>query len=251
MLFGTGKRLNLFRGRQVNLSVNGSPVNTTTCYKYLGVHLDQTLNFDTHLHKIYKKAAGRVNLFRRIRSSIDTFSAQRIYQSMIMPVFTCCGYNSLGFSESRKRMISSIGKRRLEIITPKCSPKNCDLGFLAIETCCFVFDCLDGTTWFPFRNYFQRFHHNSLNTRNNGKAAKLPKVKLYSHWGLSRTNALCVPWDSCTVSTVDPWGNSLCSYICEFGINWPVFMLLIPLSVKTDTRPSLSPTHLPCSNGTL
>ena len=97
MLFGTSKRLNLLHDRQVNFSVNGSAVNTT-CYNYHGVHLDPTLNFDTHFHKIYKKAAGKVNLLRRIRSSIDTFSAQRIYQSMIMPIFTYCGYNSLGWS---------------------------------------------------------------------------------------------------------------------------------------------------------
>ena len=114
-----------------------------------------------------------------------------------------------------------------------------------MKTCCFVFDCLNGTTCFPFRNYFQRFHHNSLNTRNNGKAAKLPKVKLYSQWGPSRTNALCVPCDPCTV---DLRGNSLCSYICEFGINWPVFMLFIPLFVKTDTRhPVCRPNHLPAA----
>ena len=78
VLFGTGKRLNLFRGCQVKLSVNDDPINTTTCYKYLGVHLD----------------------------------------------------------------------------------------------------CLNGTACFPFKDYFQRLHHNALNTRNNGKTAKLPKVKL-------------------------------------------------------------------------
>ena len=184
MLFGTSKRLSLFHDRQVNLSVNGSSINTTTCYKYLGVHLDPTLNFETHFHKIYKKAAGRVNLLRRIRSNIDTFSAQRIYQSMIMPILTYCGYNSLGWSESRKRMIRSIEKRSLEIISPKCSPQNCDLRFLTIDNflqkkaCCLVFDCLYGTVCSPFKNYFQRVNHNALNTRNNGKAAKLPKVKL-------------------------------------------------------------------------
>ena len=48
MLFGTGKRLNLFQGRQVKLLVNDSPINTTTYYKYLGMHLDPTLNFETH-----------------------------------------------------------------------------------------------------------------------------------------------------------------------------------------------------------
>lgn len=58
MLFGTGKCLNLFQGCQVKLSVNGSPINTITCYKYLGVHLDPTLSFETHFQNIYKKAAG-------------------------------------------------------------------------------------------------------------------------------------------------------------------------------------------------
>ena len=184
MLFGTGKRLNLLQGCQVKLSVNDSPINATTCYKYLGVHLDPTLNFETHFQKMYKKAAGRVNLLRRICSSIDTLSAQRIYKSMIMPIFTYCGYNSLGWSESRKRMIRSIETRSLEIISPKCSSKNCDLRFLTIDNflqkraCCFVFDCLNGTACFPFKDYFQRLHHNVLNTRNNGKSVELPKVKL-------------------------------------------------------------------------
>ena len=133
---------------------------------------------------MYKKAAGKVNLLRRIRSSIDTLSTQRIYQSMIMPIFTYCGYNSLGWSESRKQMIRSIETRSLEIISPNYSPQNCDLRLLTIDNflqkraCCFVFDCLNGTACFPFKDYFQRLHHNALNTRNNGKTAKLPKVKL-------------------------------------------------------------------------
>ena len=117
MLFGTGKRLNLFHACQVKLSNNGSPINTTTCYNYLGVHLDPTLNFETHFKRIYKKAAGRANLLRRIRSSIDTFTTQRNYQSIIMPIFTYCDYTSLGWSESLKRMIHCfIESRSLEII---------------------------------------------------------------------------------------------------------------------------------------
>ena len=96
MLFGTGKHLNLYQDCQVKLSVNDSSI--TTCFKYLDVHLDLTLTFETHFQKMYKKAAVRVKLLRRIRSSIDTFSAQRIYQSIIMPIFMYCSYNSLGWS---------------------------------------------------------------------------------------------------------------------------------------------------------
>ena len=81
-------------------------------------------------------------------------------------------------------MICSIETRSLEIISPKCSSKNCDLRFLTIDNflqkraCCFVFDCLNGTACFPFKDYFQRLHHNALNTSNNGKSVELPKVKL-------------------------------------------------------------------------
>ena len=89
-MFGTGKRLNLYQGCQVKLSFNNSSINTTTRY------LDPTLTFEMHFQKMYKKAAGRVNLL------------QRIYQLMIMPIFTYCDYNSLGWSESCRRMICSI-----------------------------------------------------------------------------------------------------------------------------------------------
>lgn len=58
MLFGTAKRLNRLQGRQLNLMVNGLPINTATSHKYLGVHLDSTMNFETHFNKTYKKAAG-------------------------------------------------------------------------------------------------------------------------------------------------------------------------------------------------
>ena len=126
-----------------------------------------------------------MSLLRPIHSNIYTFSAQRIYQTMIMPIFTYCGYNGLGWLESCKRtcMIPSVEKQSLGIISPKCSPQNCDLRFLTInnflqkKVCCLVFDYLNGTACSPFKNYFQRLNHNH-DHRNNGKAAKLPKVKL-------------------------------------------------------------------------
>ena len=55
MLFGTGKLLNLFQGCQVKISVDDSPISTTTCYKYFGMHLDLTLNFEMH----FQKCTGR------------------------------------------------------------------------------------------------------------------------------------------------------------------------------------------------
>ena len=102
MLFGTAKRLSGFDGKELKLSVNGSRIDMTSNYKYLGVYLDPTLNIDMHVYKKYKKAAGRVNLLRRICS--NTLSAERIYRAMIMPIFTC-GQITLGWSETRRCQI--------------------------------------------------------------------------------------------------------------------------------------------------
>jgi len=57
MLFGKAKRFKSgFDGKELNLSVNGSRIDTTTNYKYLGVHLNPILKLDMHFNKTYKKA---------------------------------------------------------------------------------------------------------------------------------------------------------------------------------------------------
>ena len=93
-----------------------SRIDTTTNYKYLSVYLDPTLNLDMHFYKTYKKAAGRVNLLRRIRSNTDTLSAERIYRAMIMPIFTYCGQITLGWSETRRCQIRNLEQRSHRII---------------------------------------------------------------------------------------------------------------------------------------
>ena len=75
MIFGTAKRLNALNGRQLALTVNGTLINTTSSYKYLGVNLDSSLNLESHFNKMYRRAAGRFNLLRRIRPLIFLMKA--------------------------------------------------------------------------------------------------------------------------------------------------------------------------------
>ena len=183
MLFGTAKRLNGFDGNELNLSANGSRIDTTTNYKYLGIHLDSTLNLDMHFCKTYKKAAGRVNLLRRIHSNTDTLSAERIYRAMIMPIFTYCGQITLGWPETRRCQIRSLEQRNHRIILQNSKCLNCELRLPTIEiflkkrACLFVFDCLNGNVCRPFKNYFNFLTHD-FNTRNSETTIALPKVKL-------------------------------------------------------------------------
>ena len=65
---------------------------------------------------LYKRAAGRFNLLRRIRPFIDKSSAKKIYKAMIQPVFTYCGTLGLCWSHSRKSRIESIERQRQKVI---------------------------------------------------------------------------------------------------------------------------------------
>ena len=120
MIFGTAKRLNALNGRQLALTVNGTLINTTSSYKYLGVNLDSSLNLESHFDKMYKRAAGRFNLLRRIRPLIDNSSAEKIYKTMIQPVFTYCGiWVSVGHVLVRvklKALNVEVSKSLVEII---------------------------------------------------------------------------------------------------------------------------------------
>ena len=74
MIFGTAKRLNALNGRQLALTVNGTLINTTSSYKYLGVNLDSSF-----LTKCIKE---------QLEDLIYKSSAGKIYKAMIQPVFT-------------------------------------------------------------------------------------------------------------------------------------------------------------------
>ena len=169
MLFDTGKRLSLLHGRQLNIKINRETrINCTTNYKHLGVYLDPSLNLETHFNKMCKKAAGRVNLVQCVRDSIDTSSAERIYRAMIMPVFTYCSSITLGWSETRRKIIRNNELRSFKIIT-RSSP-DIDLripsfeGTIKKKACSLVFDCLHNNVCDVYKNTFERNEH-MQNTR--------------------------------------------------------------------------------------
>ena len=163
--------------------INGLPINGTTSYKYLGVHLDPTLNFETHFNKTCKKAAGRVNLLRKIRFSITCAAAESIYRAMILPVFTYCNIATLSYSNTSKRQICNIERRGLNIITSGLENMYIRIpstdSYMKRKVCLYVFDCLLGNVCMPFKNFFTRTSHN-FNTRNRFSSVELPKMKLES-----------------------------------------------------------------------
>ena len=69
------------------VSLKNVPLEYVTHYKYLGVHLDSKLNFQTHLNQVYKLASHKIYLLSKIRNLLTEHAALTIYRSKILPYF--------------------------------------------------------------------------------------------------------------------------------------------------------------------
>lgn len=80
LLFGTGQRI-AKQNYQLKVTISRpSPtvVENTKEYKYLGIHVDSSLNLNSNFEKCSKRATGRLRLLAKLRSYKDDTSKAKI-----------------------------------------------------------------------------------------------------------------------------------------------------------------------------
>ena len=100
MVFGTKARLNKEQN-PIKIEYDWITVNVTTSYKYLGVHLDQSLTLDEHFKSTCKKVSTRLRLLKKMRPFLTQTAALIIYQAFVIPLFTYCLLINYNFGRSR------------------------------------------------------------------------------------------------------------------------------------------------------
>ena len=80
----------LKKNNDLEISIDGERLIAVPKYKYLGINLDQTLNFKYHLGILVNAISFKLYLFNEIRKFINEKSAVIIYKSMILPYFDYC-----------------------------------------------------------------------------------------------------------------------------------------------------------------
>ena len=85
MIFGTKR----FTGSRTPppLYAEQDEIRYTVCYKYLGVTLDNNLNFQSHVNQVHKLAAHKIFILSKIRPYITVNAAIRVYKTKILPYF--------------------------------------------------------------------------------------------------------------------------------------------------------------------
>ena len=178
MLFGTSQKV---KNQSFDISYRFTKITNTTCYKYLGVKLDQNLSLSEDIESVYKKASSRLYLMKRVRPQLTTDAALALYKTMLIPIFTYCSIITSLYTETIKKRISSFERRAFHIIFNKETQKAKNV--LSIKTlqkrrtCIQVFSCINGNVCNNFEGYFDVMENN---TRNAKKLLRLPSVKLES-----------------------------------------------------------------------
>ena len=99
VMFGTSQKLSKVNDiGPLNITVNGSKINESATYKYLGVTLDKNFTFSEHLSSTFRKASARVKLLRRIRHFISPLTPEKNYKSLILPILLYCSNTLIGAS---------------------------------------------------------------------------------------------------------------------------------------------------------
>ena len=100
IVFGTQQRIGsaaLVEG-PFSLFLREKPINQAPHYKYLRVLIDANHIFEQHLGKLLVKISKRISVLGRIRNNLTVDSANKVYQSLVLPVMDYCdvAWSSIG-----------------------------------------------------------------------------------------------------------------------------------------------------------
>ena len=179
MLFGTSQKLGRLN-ETLNIKYRYHNINVTLVYKYLGIHIDSTLNLNSHFDKVFKKAAGRLKLLEKLRHQMDMKTATTIYNTMIVPILTYYSVHLINRKLVHQRNLKSFVTRAKNIINKKSSqPINLHpLEIIAEQRLClFVRKCLNKNTTEHFQTYFELLQHR-IGLETKMSLLSFPKLEL-------------------------------------------------------------------------
>ena len=102
-----------------SLQLNGKSVERVTAAKYLGVFVDEKLNWNQHIDHICKKLTKLTFLFRSLSCYIDQDMAKQLSHAYAHPYLTS-GIELFGVScQARRHRLQILQNKVLKILTQK------------------------------------------------------------------------------------------------------------------------------------
>ena len=113
MVFGSRHRIK--NCKKPNLFINNEQLQMVPTYKYLGINLDQTLNFKYHLDSLINNITFKLYLFSKIRRYLNEKCAITVYKTMLMPFYDYCDIIYMFSCSSELQKLDRHHKRGMKI----------------------------------------------------------------------------------------------------------------------------------------
>ena len=110
MVFGT--RHLVERARHFDLLCENEDVHYMNIFNYLGIKLDNKLDFESHGKECLRLVAHKIYILSKIRNFINKNQAIMIYKSKILPYFD---YGDIFYNSSFLRLTHKVQKHRTEL----------------------------------------------------------------------------------------------------------------------------------------
>ena len=105
MLLGSKHRVR--KTRHHPLHINNVSLDYVLSYKYLGITIDQSLNFNLHMNQLVKTISYKLFLLQKLRTYITCNAAIQIYKSMVTPYFD---YGDILYQGTSKKHLDKLQK---------------------------------------------------------------------------------------------------------------------------------------------
>ena len=86
-----GSRYKVKKGKGALVKVDKDKLSLVPSFKYLGMTLDSTLNFNQHLISVTRIILHKLRLLSKMKRYMDDDTAIIIYKSMLLPYFDYAG----------------------------------------------------------------------------------------------------------------------------------------------------------------
>ena len=100
------------------VSIQGVPVDTVEEYKYLGVYLNNKLDWTRHAEAVYKKGQSRLFFLRRLRSfGVSRTLLKTFYDSVVVSaIFYAVACWGAGSTERDRKRLNKLVKRASSVL---------------------------------------------------------------------------------------------------------------------------------------
>lgn len=116
IVFGSKQRLDRIDNNAFDIQINGNPVRRVRECKHLGVLLDESLTWQSHINSLQKKVNGGLFMLKSIRNIVNENVLQTVYNSLIMSHLNYCDVVWGNCGVNNQNVLQKVQNRAARII---------------------------------------------------------------------------------------------------------------------------------------